>query len=105
MSETVLAGFETLGVSSRFDGSFGGPAAASGGAEVDAWAHALPPDFKRTGVEIYRNIRAAGSTSTRCTALVAAAVPGISKRRSTAGALVSGVDVRFRARPGLERPG
>ena len=34
-------------------------------ASVDTWAHSLPPDFKRAGGEIYRNIRAAGSLSVR----------------------------------------
>ena len=61
--EEVLQGFEGLG-STTFAGAFGAPAASSG-QEVDSWAHALPPDFKRAGVEIYRNIRTSGSTSTR----------------------------------------
>ena len=62
--EPMLSGFEGAALSDTFGGSFGGPA-TQGGLEVDTWAHALPPDFRRAGVEIYRNIRSAGSSSVR----------------------------------------
>ena len=64
MLKTVLTGVESADAGAGFDGSFCGPA-ASGGAEVGAWARALPPDFKRADVEIYRNIRSAGSARAR----------------------------------------
>ncbi len=61
--KAMLLQFEAMG-NAPFAGGFtsSGLAAVS---NVDSWAHSLPPDFKRAGGEIYRNIRAAGSTSVR----------------------------------------
>jgi hypothetical protein len=61
--EAMLLPCEAMG-GAPFAGGFtsSGLAAVS---NVDSWAHSLPPDFKRAAGEIYRNIRAAGSTSVR----------------------------------------
>ena len=59
----LLKGFEAA-AAGGFSGGFtqGGLTSSS---NVDAWAHSLPPDFRRAAGEIYRNIRSAGTTSVR----------------------------------------
>ena len=61
----VLQGLEASAASGLSLGAMvpgGGHAASS---SIDAWAHGLPPDFRRAAGEIYRNIRGAGVLSVR----------------------------------------
>ena len=59
----LLRGFESTAAAAELGGATNAGLTASSG--VDAWAHGLPPDFRRAAGEIYRNIRSAGSTSVR----------------------------------------
>ena len=60
--------FQGLEASAASGLSLGAMVPGGGHAEsssIDAWAHGLPPDFRRAAGEIYRNIRGAGVLSVR----------------------------------------